>query len=287
MIKSGAPIVAAVAASLLAMFKFSVGFLSGSISILASAIDSLLDSFISVINFFALKKSNDSPNRKFNYGFGKIEGLVALFEGLFIASVGVFLIYKSIEKLFIVESYLNFDIAIAVMLVSIFTTIFLIWYLSKEAKRTNSLIIKSDLLHYKSDFIANAGIIFALVAIKITGYEMIDSGVGILIGFYIIYSAYELANSGISTLLDRAIEDEVIDKIKQTIGEISPIKSFHDLKSRKVVNDYFLSLHLVFSPDIRLQDAHDIGDKLEGLIRDKFSDKKWFFEIHFDPREDL
>ncbi|MCI6988939.1 MAG: cation diffusion facilitator family transporter [Campylobacter sp.] len=281
-----APIIAGSIAFILAIFKFTVGFFSGSVAVLASAIDSLLDSFISALNFFAIRKAEAAPTGKFNYGFGKIEGLMALFEGVFISCIGLFLIVQSIDKFLNPTSEANFDLAIIIMIISLFATLFIMIYLKKALAKTKSLIIEADLLHYKSDFITNLGIIISLVIIKITGLLVIDSIIGLLIGGYIIYSAFKLIAQGITNLLDKAIKIDIIKQIESYINSKSDILSFHDLKSRKSANICFMSFHLVFPSNISLLKAHAIGDEIEAYIKSEFSDYKWDIEIHFDPFDD-
>lgn len=206
-LKKLAIISASATSVLLAVIKFIAGLASGSISVLSSAIDSMLDCLISILNFFALKKSSDAPNARFNYGFGKIEALSSLFEGAFIIGVGIFIFYESVLKIVQGRQDVSVDIGLYIMLASMLITGALIAFLNHVAKLTNDLIIRTDALHYKSDLYTNAAIVIALIIIKFTGFWLIDPLLGIAASAYIIYSAIKLVKEGVFILLDAAISE--------------------------------------------------------------------------------
>lgn len=284
--RTNAPLISGLIAVFLAITKLIAGLMSGSMSVLSSAIDSMMDSLVSAINFFAIKKASDDPNSKFNYGFGKIEALMALGEGIFIILIGNFIFYSSIQKLITPEVDINFGIAFWVMVFSFVMTGGLIIYLNSMAKKTNSLIIKADALHYKSDFFTNFGIIIALLVIKFTGFVMIDAIIGILISIYIIYSAIKLAKEGVYVLLDGALDDEIVRDIISYIDNHEEVRSFHFLRTRKSGDTCFFSTHLVFNPNITLYNAHSVGDDIESYVSQKYSGYNWVIDLHFDPTDD-
>ncbi|CZE48757.1 cation diffusion facilitator family transporter [Campylobacter geochelonis] len=283
---SPAPIAAGLTAAGLAIFKFIVGIASGSISVLASAIDSMLDCLISALNYFALKKSTASSNSHFNYGYGKIEALMALFEGTFIVGIGAYIFYESIRKIMSGNHTPDLDSAIVVMSVSFVATGLLILYLKREAARTNSLIIKADALHYKTDFFTNLGIIVALVIIKFSGFYIVDAIFGIIISGYIAVSAIGLIKEGVYVLLDGAIDAKIVKQITDFISKDPHICGYHDLRTRESAKTYYLSAHIVFNPQITLLQAHNAGDEIEDFIRKTFNKNNWVIDLHFDPTDD-
>ncbi|EAI2535368.1 cation diffusion facilitator family transporter, partial [Campylobacter coli] len=102
-----ATLIASLCAIVLALIKFVVGITSGSVAVLSSAIDSLMDFAISAFNFLALKKSSQKANENYNFGFSKIEALMGLLEGVFIVSVGIFIFYESILKIYYKKEIIN------------------------------------------------------------------------------------------------------------------------------------------------------------------------------------
>ena len=147
-----ATIISSSVAALLTILKLVVGILSGSVAVLASAIDSILDMFVSIFNYFAILNSEKPADKHFNYGRGKIEALALIIEGTIITISGLFLFYQAIKKAITNETSQYLDISIYVMIASLIITIFLVIFLNKVAKKTNSMVIKADALHYMTQF---------------------------------------------------------------------------------------------------------------------------------------
>ncbi|TWO21298.1 cation diffusion facilitator family transporter [Campylobacter hyointestinalis] len=281
-----APVVAGAVAIILAIVKFVVGITSGSLVVLSSAIDSMLDCLVSVLNYFALKKSNANPNDKFNFGYGKVEALVALFEGAFIVGIAVFICYSSVQKLLNGAKSVETTSAMLVMAISMVLTGLLVLYLRRVYKKTGNLIIKADALHYKTDLLTNLAIFIALFVIWITGYDVVDAIFGIVVSIYIAFSAFGLVKEGVYILLDGALPSDVVRAIIDILNSKEDVKSYHYLKTRKSGEKSFFSVHLVFDPNISLSKAHKVADDIESDIKSKFSTQKWVFDTHFDIEDD-
>ncbi|ALV24265.1 cation diffusion facilitator family transporter [Campylobacter iguaniorum] len=280
------PVIAGSVAVVLAIIKFSVGLASGSMAVLSSAIDSLLDCLVSALNYFAMKKSSANPNAKFNFGYGKLEALVALFEGAFIVGIGIFICYSSAEKIINPKQSIDVGAGFIVMIISLVMTGLLVLYLKSVYTKTGNLIVKADALHYQTDLITNAAILAALFAIWLSGYEIIDALFGIGISIYIVFSAISLVREGVYILLDGSLELDKVEEIIEIINSKPDIKSYHYLKTRKSGDKSYFSVHLVFDPDISLSLAHKIGDEIEDDIKAKINNTKWVFDTHFDIEDD-
>ncbi|KAB0613259.1 cation diffusion facilitator family transporter [Campylobacter hyointestinalis] len=281
-----APVVAGAVAIILAIVKFIVGITSGSLAVLSSAIDSMLDCLVSALNYFALKKSNANPNDKFNFGYGKVEALVALFEGAFIIGIAIFICYSSIQKLLNGTKSVETTSAMLVMVISMVFTGLLVLYLRGVYKKTGNLIIKADALHYKTDLLTNLAIFIALFVIWITGYDAVDAIFGIVVSIYIAFSAFGLVKDGVYILLDGALPSDVVCAIIDILNSKEDVKSYHYLKTRKSGEKSFFSVHLVFDPNISLSKAHKVADDIESDIKSKFNTQKWVFDTHFDIEDD-
>jgi cation diffusion facilitator family transporter len=281
-----ATVVSSTTAAILVIIKLTIGFLSGSVAVLASAIDSVLDLVVSAFNYFAIKKSEEKANDTFNYGKGKIEALAAVIEGTVITMSGLFIFYEAVKKIYTKEGTSYLDTSILVMFISLILTIFLVIFLNKVAKKTGNMVIKSDALHYKTDVLSNGAILISLILIYATGVQIIDSIMGIIISIYIIYSAYEIIKDGIYILLDAALEDELVEQIRAIINNEELISNYHYLKTRKSGSTNFVDVHLVFNEGISLLRAHSIGDQVEDRIM-KLDDKSdWVINAHLDPYDD-
>jgi cation diffusion facilitator family transporter len=274
-------------AALLVVLKLAIGILSGSIAILASAIDSLLDLTVSLFNYFALHNSEKSPDEKFHYGRSKLEPLAAVMEGTIISISALFILYEAISKMMHTTKMQHMNEGILVMIASFLITGALVLFLNYVAKKTNNMVIRADALHYKTDLFSNGAVLFALVAIHYTGIELIDPILGIAIAIYMIYSAIPIVKEGILMLLDVALDKEDIDRIKELIESEPQITNYHYLRTRISGSHVFISFHAVFNPEISLYDAHSIADIVEAKIKKLFDeDKKVHILIHMDPYDD-
>ncbi|QKF67508.1 divalent metal cation transporter (ZT_dimer domain) [Arcobacter venerupis] len=282
-----ATVVSSSVAAVLTLIKLAIGIASGSVAVLASAIDSVLDMFVSIFNYFAISNSEKPADKIFNYGRGKIEALASVIEGTIITISGLFLLYQAVKKALNSETSQYLEISIYVMIISLIITISLVTYLNYVAKKTNSMVIKADALHYKTDVFSNAAVLISLLLVTFTGYEIIDIFVGGGIALYIIYSAYELIHDGILVLLDRAVDEELVLKIKDIIKENDKVNTYHLLKTREAANQTFVEVHLVFNCLITLMEAHKASDYIENKIKKLDSSRDWIINIHMDPYDDF
>lgn len=280
------PFIAGLIAFILTIFKLVVGVFSGSVAVISSAIDSLFDCVISILNYFGYIKAKEQPNERFNFGYGKVEALLAMFEGIIIVLSGIYIFYLSFMKFILPVQDIKLDVALLVMMACVTVTAFLVYYLNLAVKKTNSLIIKADILHYKMDLYTNFAVIFALIIIKFTNLFIIDAIFGVAISCYIVYNASFLIKDSVYILLDGAIDIEHEKQIKQIILESGLIKDFHFLRSRKSSKNCFLTVHFVFEPSIALRDAHLASFEVERKIKERFNDLKWIIITHFDLEDD-
>lgn len=270
----------------LAILKVIIGFMTGSVAVIASAADSILDMFVSIFNMIAVRVSESKADNLFNYGKGKIEGIAALFEGLLIIASAIFIFYTAIDRLLHHKEIVEINLAFYVMLFSLIATFFLVIFLNYVAKKTNSLVIKSDALHYKTDLISNGAIVIVLILVKFTGWYQIDFIISLFIAIYIFKEAIELVKEGFLNLLDISLDFATVEKIKEIIKKEPLVLDFHCLRTRKSGHRNFVDVHLVLTPDMKLKLAHTIIENVEEKIRNLDKNVIWVINIHADPYDD-
>jgi len=281
-----ATVVSTSVATLLVFVKLAIGIASGSVAVLASAIDSLLDMAVSIFNFFAIKKSEEEPDEFYHYGKGKIQAVAGVIEGTIITMSGLYIIYVAIEKLRMGKETTLLLPSIVAMAVSIVVTWFLVRYLLNVAEKTDNIVIKADALHYKTDLWSNAAVLVALGLVALTGIDGIDAVFGLGIGVYIIYSAYEIIVEGIEILLDKALEGETVARIGEIISGHPEVTSYHWLRTRTDGTTNFVEFHMVLRPNMLLIEAHRIAEEIEDRIMMLDGNKRWVITPHFDPYDD-
>lgn len=285
-IEQKATLVSTTVAFILVAFKLSVGIISGSVAVLASAIDSLLDMIVSLFNYFALHNSDKEPDEHFNFGRRKLEPLAAVIEGTIISLSALFILYTAISKLVQKSPIEHLDLSIGVMVGSIVITAGLVLFLHMIAKKTGNMVIEADALHYKTDLLTNAAVLISLGVIALTEYTYIDPILGIGISIYMIYSAYPIIKEGILMLLDAALDPQSVVKINSLLNSQLDISGHHDLRTRRSGSDIYLSVHVVFSISTSLYDAHMVGDRIELSLKNLFPDNNVYALIHLDPYDD-
>src|SRR5574344_380230 len=258
-----ATVISSSVAAILTLIKLALGIISGSIAVLASAIDSVLDMFVSIFNYFAILNSEKPADKKFNYGRGKIEALALFIEGIVITISGLYLFYEAIKKALYNETSSYLDISIYVMIISLVITISLVIYLS------------------------NLAVLCSLILVHFTNLEIFDVIIGVIIAFYIIYSAFSIIKKGVLVLLDASIDDDLVLKIEDILKNNTNLSNFHLLKTREAANRTFVEVHIVFNTQqITLMEAHKICDNIEDRIKLIDKDRNWIVNIHLDPYDD-
>ena len=268
----------------LAIVKFTFWIISWSMTLLATAADSLLDLMVSLLNLFALKEASKPADKDHNYGHWKIEWIVAVIEWLIIIGSWWLIIFSSVKKLIYWTQLNSIDESIIVMIISIIVTWIIVFFLKRTAEKTHNLIIKADLIHYTMDFLTNTWIIIALVLVKYTWYQMIDPIIAIGIAIYIMVPSFKIMKEWIDVLMDKSIDKD--DMIWKIILKNKNIESFHKLKTHKSWGKVFISFHLVFkNKKISLKEANDISNEIEKELKKHF--KKSSILIRLDSYDEL
>ena len=251
-----------------------------SVSLLASLIDSTMDSAASLINFFAIRYAMAPADKEHRFGHGKAEALAGLAQALLIlVSIGL-LLTQTLGRLWNPLVVENTPMGISIMLVSMALTGALVVFQWYVVKRTQSNAIKADSLHYTSDFLMNFGVIIALFLASI-GYHGADPYFALSIGAFVVYSAWGIAQSAFHLLLDHELSDEQRHLITQLALTQPQVIGMHDLRSRQSGHMQFIQLHLELQEDMLLLEAHGVAEALELRIMAVFPYADMI--IHLDP----
>mgnify|MGYP001354491547 CR=1 FL=1 len=251
-----------------------------SVSLLASLIDSIMDSAASLINFFAVRYAMAPADKEHRFGHGKAEALAGLAQALLIlGSIGL-LLSQTVGRLWNPVVVENTSLGISVMVVSMIITGALIILQRHVVKRTQSTAIKADSLHYVSDLLMNVGVIIALF-LAAYGYYGADPYLALGISAYVVYSTWGIAKTAFHLLLDHELSDEQRDIITQLALTQPLVLGMHDLRSRKSGHMQFIQLHLDLQEDMLLMHAHSVADALEQRIMEVFPYADVI--IHLDP----
>jgi ferrous-iron efflux pump FieF len=268
-------------ASLLIAAKFAAWLETGSVALLSSLIDSLLDIVASIVNLLAVRHALTPADREHRFGHGKAEPLAVLGQSAFITGSALLLLAEAVRRLIQPVPVENPPAGIAVMAFSIVVTIALVLYQRYVVRRTGSIAITADELHYRSDLILNISVIAALILSGTFGLSVLDPLFGAAIGVWIIYSAARLARLSLVQLMDRELPDDEREKIRAIAQSHPEVAAAHDLRTRVAGPTAFIQIHIEMDGDISLARAHVISDEVEERLRAAYPNAE--IMIHQDP----
>ena len=267
-------------ASLLIAGKLAAALLTGSISVLASLVDSMMDVAASIINLLAVHYSLQPPDRDHRFGHGKAEPLAGLVQAAFIAGSAVFLIFNAVDRLMHPKPLTGEWVGIGVLLFAIVATLLLLAFQHHVIRRTQSTAIRADALHYATDLLTNGATILAL-GLTMLGWPLTDPVFAIGIALYIVYSASQIGYESIQLLMDHELPPEVHARIKEIARNYPLALGVHDLRTRRSGQTYFVQLHLMLDDQMTLVEAHRVADEVEAAIKAEFPNADVL--IHEDP----
>ncbi len=281
-LKKTAVILSVSLAIFLCCLKAVAVFYTDSLAVLSSTVDSLSDILASLITFFAVKISVKPASLKYRYGYGKAEALSALFQSLFVAVSGLYILYDSILRFWHPVELKQTDLGLSVMVFSLISTIGLVAFQQVVAKKTNSKAIEADSLHYKVDILTNLSIIVSLGVVHVFGFAQTDTIIAILIACYLLWNAYDLGKESVGLLLDKELDAEIREDVLKIVAKHKIRPQAHDLRTRDLGGTYMFEFHLELDGKLDLYTAHKYTDEVEALIRQKYPDAQVI--IHQDPK---
>ena len=270
----------AVAASLI-VIKLWAWVATGSVAMLASLVDSTLDLVASGLNLVAVRHALTPADEEHRFGHGKAEALAGLGQAAFIGGSAVFLLFQSLERLIDPRAVEQSVGGLIVIGISMVLTLALVLFQRYVIRRTRSLAIGADHLHYVTDIVTNAGVVVALILAGLWGWTVADPLMGFAIGAVIAWGAYNILRGSYDELMDREFDEADRLRIKQIVTRHKDVISLHDLRTRRAGHRSFIQLHLELPPRMTLIEAHRVSDEVEDAIKAAFPDAEVL--THQDP----
>ncbi|MFP1727519.1 CDF family cation-efflux transporter FieF [Lonsdalea quercina] len=279
LVTTAAILATATALSLFALKVFAWWY-TGSVSLLASLVDSLVDIAASLINLLVVRYSLQPADSEHTFGHGKAESLAALAQSMFISGSALFLLLTGFQHLISPQELKDPAVGMWVTIVALVVTGLLVAFQRWVVARTHSQAVRADMLHYQSDVMMNGAILVAL-GLSWKGVTWADAVFALGIGAYILYSALRMAYDAIQALLDRALPDEERQEITDIVAAWPGISGAHQLRTRRAGPTRFIQLHLEMEDTLPLVKSHQIADDLEKALLQRFPDADII--IHQDP----
>ena len=266
----------------LALMKLITGVATGSLAVIASAVDSLLDILMSGVNYLAIRQAEQPADRTHPFGHGKFETLATLFQALVIAVSGGWIIYESIRRLRVGTELSSLGGGMAVLLLSTAVSFWISRHLRRVARQTDSSALKADSLHFSMDVYTNLALVVGLGIITVTGAPWLDPVLSLLVALYILGEALRLVRHGMRDILDEELPEPLRREITHLIEENKcELSGFHNLRTRRAGSQKIMDFHLTVCKHLSVEEAHDIADRLEKTIEERILGAD--VTIHIEP----
>jgi ferrous-iron efflux pump FieF len=267
-------------ACVLILAKFVAWLATGSVSVLASLVDSVMDAGASLVNLLAVHWSLMPPDAEHRFGHGKAESLAALGQATFIAGSAVFLGLQAIDRLLHPRPIEATGVGLAVIGFAILATLVLLAFQRHVIRRTGSAAIRADALHYATDLATNGATVVALL-LATAGWSGFDPLFGLAIAAYILFSAVRIAMDAVHSLMDRELPESQRRQIADLACSVPEVQGVHGLRARQSGRGLIIQLHLAFEDEMPLRAAHQVGLEVEARIRGVYPGSDIL--IHHDP----
>jgi ferrous-iron efflux pump FieF len=274
-------LLAILVASILIVIKAGAWVLTGSVALLGSFLDSVMDLSLSVMNFFAIRHAQTPADAEHRFGHGKAEALAALVQGTVLLAAAVYLIYEVVLAVLDPQVIAHSDVGISVMVASIVLTVGLVLVQRSVAKSTKSVAITADMAHYTGDIFINLGVILALILSGRWGLPYADPVLGTIVALILANSARNIFIQASDQLMDREFDEQERENIKQIILSHPQVMGMHDLRTRRAGLTSFIQCHIELDGSISLNMAHKISDAVEAMVLESFPQAEIL--LHQDP----
>jgi ferrous-iron efflux pump FieF len=276
---------AAIASSAMAItligLKAYASIETSSMAMLGSLADSGLDLVASLIVLMAVRIAAQPADHEHRFGHGKAEALAALVQVILISFSAMFIAFRSTQRLIGGAETGQAELGIAVSVIAMVLTIALITYQRHVVKRTGSLAIGTDRLHYSSDLLLNGSVIAALALDQLLGLTGADAVFGLLIAAWLLWGAWRASSHAMNQLMDREWPDELRESFLAAAKEYPELAGLHDFRTRTSGTHNFAQFHVWVPADWTVQEAHDRLDRAEEELQKRFPNTEIL--IHVDP----
>lgn len=268
-------------ALLLTLVKAGAYLFSNSVAMLASMADSGLDLLASAANYIAIRQALTPADHEHRFGHGKAEPLAGLAQSAFIVASALFLVVQSVERLIMPQPVENSAEALAVMGISIFATLALVFYQQRAIAASRSTAIRADRAHYVGDLAGNLAVVAAILLSGWFGWLWADPLFALGVAALLLSSAWQVGRDSLDQLMDRELPDEQCARIARIIRGHPAVADVHDLKTRAAGLFTFIQARIVLDGALSLRAAHAITEGIEQALSHAYPGAQVI--IHQDP----
>jgi cobalt-zinc-cadmium efflux system protein len=244
------------------------GIVSGSLALLSDAGHMLTDSLAVFLSYLAIRWSRRPPNHRKTFGYHRAEILVALANGVSLAAISGYIFYEAVLRFFHPQE-IKTGILLAVAAVGLAGNLFGLFILKGESHE--NLNVRSAFFHILADTLSSVGVIAGGVVIWFTGWYLVDSLLGVLIGGIVLRGAVALVMESGEILLESTPRDIDLAGLRGEIRKIEGVEDLHDIHVWTIGSGMrALSAH-VLTADISTRESQEIACRIRAVLAEKFN----------------
>ena len=254
---------------------------TGSVAMLGSLADTTLDFIASLVTFFGVRWAAMPADEEHRYGHGKAEALAALIQVILIAFSALGIAWRAFDRLRSGQPTEGLELGVGVSVIAMIATVALLGYQRYVIRKTGSVAIQTDHVHYQSDLLLNLSVIAALTFDQMFGWRLADPLFGFAIAGWLLYGAWSAASHSVDQLMDREWPDEEREAFLAAAAEYPELNGLHDLRTRTSGAHRFVQFHVWVPADWTVREAHEKMDAVEEKLQHRFPGCEII--IHLDP----
>ena len=271
-----------VATTIVVLVKLVAAYWSGSISVLAEGLQSLVDIVIALTTLAVLRLSARPPDESHPYGHGKAELLSGAFQMMIIIAVSVAISIAAWMR-FRTPQPIETGIGMYAMGYAVISNLIMASWIGSATKGSRSIALSSEQIHLRTDALASLGVFLGLLLVRVTSIAVLDPIVAVICTGVSLWVALTALLGLVHPLMDGALPQDQIDKIKMLLDRHPEVRGYHELKSRQVGGARYVDLHILLEDCLTFVRAHDIAEQIEREIEVALEGA--YVTIHFEPAE--
>lgn len=267
----------------LSILKIVVGWLSGSLAVVADGIDSLSDVFTSIITLVTARIISRPPNRRHPYGYDKADTIASKLVAFVIFFAGAQLAISTVHNL-MEDSKREMPsiIAIVVVVISIIGKQLLSRYLKKTGEQIDSPMLRANARNMQNDVVISVSVLLGLVMTHILKMPILDSITALAVSIWIMVIAIRMIITSSRELMDGVEDQTIYSTIITAASKVPQAHNPHRIRVRKMAHFYMIALDVEVDGHLSLFEAHAVGHQVEDQIRTAIP-KTYDVVVHMEP----
>jgi len=264
------------------IFEAIVGLLSGSVGLAADGAHSFADAAVSLIVWLGIRLSRKAPDGKFHFGYYRVETFSSIIAALFMVSLGIIILYESYQILLFAREIINAELAMVTALIATTIALSLAFYKLREAKKIDSLALRTDALNSVKDVLTSVTAFFGIAFSYYFRIIQTDSIAGIIIALFIFTVSYVTIKEASLVLMDACSCPEIVADIENIAKSIQHVKRVQNIRLRKLGPYVVGDMHVEVDGNMTVNEADRLTTEIEEKIKQEF-DEVVEFKVRIEP----